>query len=208
MSPVSRLVPSGLRLMAAAFTATLLFSSCRPDPRESIALLRGTLAWSRGDWNAASSRFLPLVDSRDATARDYALYALATTYLSQGEPDAALQRLASVPESSDPHLRASALYQAGVIAYNREEYGMASGLFRSVLEIESGALDAKINLELSKRGERKSEKARELSRAPLSRLEDGVTGQEDEIFDFIREKEGDRWKSKDSAGQGPAVRDH
>ncbi len=194
--------------LIAALTATSLFSSCRPAPREAITLLRGALAWSRGDWNAASSRFLPLVESRDATARDYAIYALATTYLSQGELDASLQRLASVPESSDPHLRASALYQAGIIAFNREEYGKAAGLFKAVLEIESGALDAKINLELSKRRERKSERARERSRAPLSSLDDGITGPESELFDFIRKKEGDRWKSKDSPGLGPAVRDH
>lgn len=192
----------------AALMATLLFSSCRPAPREAITLLRGALAWSRGDWNAASSRFLPLVHSHDANARDYAIYALATTYLSQGELDASLQRLASIPESSDPHLRASALYQAGIIAFNREDYGKAAALFKAVLEIEGGALDAKINLELSKRRERKTERARERSRAPLSSLDDGVTGPESELFDFIRKKEGDRWKNKDSPGQGPAVRDH
>ncbi len=193
-------------LLAGLFAVAC--TGCDARVPESLEILSGTLSWARGQWQRATVSFLRVADNAaDAQIRDYALYGLASTYLAEEEYDAALSRLASVSSAADARVRASALYQAGIIAFRREEFAKASDLFRSSLEIDGQSLDAKINLELSRRSERNARRSQSRSRSSVSEGRD-ATQSERLIFDLVRRKENDQWKNREAAATGSAVADH
>lgn len=196
----------GSCLLACLFAS--LLTGCDTSLGESLAILSGTLSWARGQWQSATVSFLRAADGTgDGRIRDYALYGLSSTYLAEEEYDSALSRLSGISASADAHVRASALYQAGIVAYRREEYSKAADLFRASLEIDGQSLDAKINLELSRRSERTAQRSQARSRSAVSESRENAQG-EQLIFDLVRKKEQDQWKNRESADAGPAAADH
>ncbi len=198
----------GIRRACAFGLVSLLLVGCDARVGESLSILSGTLSWARGQWQRATVSFLPVADgTEDAVIRDYALYGLASTYIAEEEYDSALSRLSEISPVADARVRASALYQAGIIAFRREEFAKAADLFRSSLEIDAQSVDAKINLELSRRQERSARRARAQSRSSVSEGRDSAQS-ERLIFDLVRRKENDQWKNRESAESGTAVADH
>ncbi len=178
--------------------SSAILSGCAKTWRGHLGILDGTLSWSRGDWSRAASAFLESEAfaraSDDERLSDYAVFGLASTYLSQDEYDPALSRLASIKASSSAEVRASVWYQAGIIAYRRGEFDEAAHCFRESLKNGSAAIDAKINLELSERAlsEEKSRSSPSSSAfSEQAQSDDGSAA----IFNLVRKKEQDRWKN-------------
>jgi Ca-activated chloride channel family protein len=182
------------------FCICLSLAGCTRDTEGVVGIAEGGLAWSRKDWSAAVSSFLKTAEKakRDGNARlyDYAVYGLATSYLSQDEFDSAIARLSGIGPEADKDIRSGMWYQAGIIAYRRGEYGDAVSCFRKSLESDPSAIDAKINLELSLRVIAESRNSQSKAAAGVS--ESSGTNQEAEsIFNLIRKKEQDVWKNQE-----------
>ena len=204
----------GLKALCLSLLASLsliVCTGCDGSPRDSLALLSGFFSWTTQDWPSATETFLELSgaaeDAQDVYLHDYAQYALAATYLAQDEYDSALARLSEISEEAPSEIRAGVWYQAGLIAYRKEDYERAAGLFRKSLEIRPDAIDAKINLELSRRSGIVRETAKAGGMPGIS--ESGDTGADEElIFNLIRRKEQERWKNQESDRDPSSVMDH
>jgi Ca-activated chloride channel homolog len=190
-------------LFALAFAA--LATGCAAPLKARMGVLSGPLAWSRQDWPLAATEFLGTAlesagDDR-ALARETAIYGLASTYIAEDEYDSAIARLSEISNSRSAAIRSGVWYQAGIVAYKRGQFGEAAGYFRKSLESDPSAIDAKVNLELSKRAlkETDTRKAGAASGFNESRSDDEET---ETIFSIVRKKERDRWKNE---SEGPTV---
>jgi tetratricopeptide (TPR) repeat protein len=189
---------------------SLLSVGCSQKVDGAIGILDGMLAWTRQDWPAAISAFLDTAGKAsalgDTQLHDYAIYGLASAYLSQDEYDSAINRLSDIGKESGPEILAGVWYQSGVIAFRRGDYEGAVKYFRKSLENDPSALDAKINLELSRRvldgdGTDRANASAGLREQP----EDGGT---DAIFNLVRKKEQDRWKNQEETAPSSPVADY
>jgi Ca-activated chloride channel family protein len=96
-------------------------------------------------------------------------------------------------------------YNSGIARYRAGDFAGAAADFRRALETDGSRQDAKRNLELSLRMlSRKSASA--TSVAPLGRREAGAEPKV--LFDFIREKESDRWRSREWKGDSSSAADY
>ncbi|HNY21125.1 MAG TPA: tetratricopeptide repeat protein [Treponemataceae bacterium] len=206
----------GAMLRAAQVTA--LFSilcaslcSCTARTRGAVGILEGSLAWARKDWAGAVSAFLSTASEADASGntalRDYAVYGLASSYLSQEEFDSALERLSLLGDSAPPAIRAGMWYQAGIIAYRRGAYEEAASFFKRSLESDSTAIDAKVNLELTRRVITESRDNRSSGAAGM-RDSPESGGEGESIFNLVRKKEQDIWKNQEDGEQTSKVADY
>jgi len=132
----------------------------------------------------------------------YADYGLGVVYLSLGEIEPALGRFSAAlqeadgggPGGSDRELVYRARYNAGLARYRSGQYSQAAEEFRRALEADGAKPAAKRNLELSLRALNRTA-APAASASPLGTRKAGPEPKA--LFDFIREKEGDRWKSRE-----------
>jgi Ca-activated chloride channel family protein len=134
-------------------------------------------------------------------AAPYAEYGLGTVYLALEEGAAALGRfaaaeeaLAAFPRDQHRELRYRIHYNAGIIRFQRGDFTEAAGEFRKALEADSGRIGAKRNLELSLLSASRPENT---GAAPLEA--GGSGGGAEALFDYIRQKERDQWKSREWA---------
>ena len=75
---------------------------------------------------------------------------IANTYLSVGELEAGINQLLKLDKGlEDKNLKENVLFNLGNAHYEIGEYLKSAEYFRDVLEINPGAYDAKINLEIS-----------------------------------------------------------
>lgn len=183
---------------------------CSQKVDGAIGILDGMLAWTRQDWPASITAFLDTAgkasEAGDARLHDYAIYGLASAYLSQDEYDSAIDRLSAIGKETDPDILAGVWYQTGVIAFRRGDYENAERCFRKSLESDPSALDAKINLELSRRildgeGTDRANASAGLREQP----EDAGT---EAIFNLVRKKEQDRWKNQEETAPSTPVADY
>lgn len=189
----------------------ILCSSCSADSGPMFSILEGTIAWARQDWVSATSAFLGVAEADPeavrAAVREYAVYALASVYLAQDEYEAALQRLSTVSEDAPGPLRSSKWYQAGIIAFRKGSFEDASVYFRKSLEEDPSSIDAKINLELSQRSLVSATAPRTAGSSGFrENRQDG--DESDTIFDYIRQKEEERWKSMNQTAENQEEADH
>lgn len=210
---VKRAAPVATAIVTAvlALALTVAATGCSSRVSGRLGVLSGTLSWSRRDWASSASSFLVTASGAEAAGddalRDYAVYGLASTYLSQDEYDPALMRLSSIRDSADGAIRAAVWYQAGVIAYRRGEYDEAVRCFRESLRNDPDAEDAKVNLELSLRSLVERESSASASPAPFAEERRGDDGS-DSIFNLVRKKEEDRWKNVEGDASSPSVEDY
>ena len=125
-------------LLPVVCISAALCASCSADTAPMFSILEGTVSWARKDWTGATTAFLGVADAEPDAVRDsvreYAVYALASVYLSQEEYNAALQRLSSVSDAAPEGLQSSKWYQAGVIAFRKGLFEDAASYFRKSLE--------------------------------------------------------------------------
>lgn len=181
------------------FLFLLMLVSCGSVNSDRFTVLSGVFSWARQDWNRATGSFLKAAEAAEASGdqvlRDYAVYGLASTYLSQDENDAALVRLAEISDSATQEIGAGIWYQIGIAAYRRGKYIQAAQYFKKNLELDPTALDAKVNLELCHRSMETRESSG--SGSPPGVSESREKSNEAEIlFTMVRRKEQERWKNQ------------
>lgn len=180
----------------AVVFALLVFTSC------DSGVLEGTLAWGRQDWPRAISAFLEVEKKaqikNDPVLSYYAHYGLASAYVAQEEFDAARSRLALIDESAPESVLSSAYYQAGIISFRGGDFEDAAQYFRKSLEIGPDSLDARINLELSKRSLVDADA--KMNGSAISGIEEdaGDNDGQETIFNLVKRKEQDRWKNQEA----------
>lgn len=190
---------------------SLLLQGCSVQWKGAAGVLEGAFFWHQGKYQRAISGFMEAMDIASASSQEellqYSTYGLATTYIMQGETEAALNRLQELAPDAPSSLTFSALYNTGVIAYNQGKYQEAATLFRKALEIDSANLDAKINLELSLGQNTRQSSASSQEVIPVQeKSADDIA--ESTLFSLIREQEQDRWKNQQDQEQTPSGDDY
>ncbi len=190
---------------------SLLLQGCSDQWQGAAGVLEGAFFWHQGKYQKAISGFMEAMDTASATSQEellqYSTYGLATTYIMQGETEAALTRLQELAPDAPSSLTFSALYNTGVISYNQGKYKEAATLFRKALEIDSSNLDAKINLELSLGQNTRQSAASSQELIPVQeKSADDIA--ESTLFSLIREQEQNRWKNQQDQDQTPSGDDY
>ncbi len=192
---------------AVLFASAALLASCSMY-RERLAVMEGNLLASRGVPREATAAYLRA--KNDPAVAPYADYGLGSVYLSLAETEAAVRRFTAAEDaaSSLPSARELSFrsrYNRGIARYRAGDFAGAAADFRRALETDGSRKEAKRNLELSLRMlSRKSSSA--TSMAPLGMREAGAEPKD--LFDFIREKESDRWRSREWKGDVSSAADY
>jgi Ca-activated chloride channel family protein len=139
-------------------------------------------------------------------AAPYGEYGLGVIYLSLDEGEAALERFAAAEKAlaasgGEEHreLRYRIHYNRGVIRFRNGDYAAAAGEFRRALETDGSHVEAKRNLELSLLSAGRRESA-----VPVPFDGRGDAGEGAKVlFDYLRQKEQDRWRSREWAEDAP-----
>ena len=111
------------------------------------------------------------------------------------EKEAALNQLENLVGSGVPELvRFGALYNSGIVSYQKGEFQKAADFFKQALLIDNSQLDAKINLELAMSQAEVQSKAAQSELQPVQHAE-GSSAQ-DTVFSMMKENDDKRWKSE------------
>jgi Ca-activated chloride channel family protein len=203
----SRLCLMKKRFRALSLTALFLFCSCS-EISGKLLIMEGNFFTSQGMYTSAVSAYLEALEHDEAAP--YAEYGLGAVYFSLDEGEAALERygasgklLDGLPSGEHRELRYRIAYNAGLVRFGEGDYAGAAAAFRSALEIEGSRIGAKRNLELSLLSlEREQTGAgpRERERRPDEA--------ETVLFDYLRRKEQNQWKSREWIGEDTAGPDY
>jgi Ca-activated chloride channel family protein len=164
-----------------------------------LTLLRGNFFNAQGMYTEAILSYLEALKFPETAP--YAEYGLASVYLSLDEGAAALQHFAAAEEGLTNLLRDDhreliyrIYYNRGVVRFHAGDFSAAADQFRTALETDSSRIEAKRNLELSllSMSHQSSSAASSLS---LDTREQQKGPQV--LFDYIRRKEQDQWKSRE-----------
>lgn len=181
----------------------LMNLSCSADPRGMYYIFQGTMQAKEQQSAQAIASFSQAAASSSPESRLYARYGLATVYTDMGEYRAALalfegiiQELskdAPAPGGPAGELLYRTFYNRGLCFYALEDFDGAAEAFRSALLVDGSRWEAKRNLELSLMAKTKQSSS--------SASADVVATREQPVpnpvlFDYIRQKEMDRWKSQ------------
>jgi tetratricopeptide (TPR) repeat protein len=176
-----------------------MLSSCSSQKKTAVNILKGVIHWVQEDYQEASADFLEAketaVQQQDETAKVYAQYGIAVSYLMLNEKEAALNQLDKLVGNGVPELvRFGALYNSGIVSYQKGEFQKAADFFKQALLIDNSQLDAKINLELAMSQAEVQSKAAQSELQPVHHSE-GSSAQ-DTIFSMMKENDDKRWKSE------------
>ncbi|MDR2485815.1 MAG: tetratricopeptide repeat protein [Treponema sp.] len=175
-----------------------------------LLIMEGNFFNSRGMYNEAIGSYLK---ARHYTeARAYAEFGLGTVYFSLDEGAVALDRFAAAEQSlrdvsknMSPELLYRIRYNTGIVRFKEGDYTAAAGSFRSALEIDGSRIEAKRNLELSLLSLAQQKTAQAI--APEQESSAGNRDRLPALFDYLRQKERNRWKSRewieDASYSGP-----
>jgi len=174
----------------------VLLSSCS-FAGARFAVLEGNFLYGGAQHQDAVAAYSRAADF--PSTGPYADYGLGLVYLALGESEAALGRFEAAAQAavSDPGMRELAyrsFYNAGITRFRAGDYEGSVEEFRRALDQDGSRSDAKRNLELGLRMvARKTVPA-----ASLAELGKATAGPEPKtLFNFLREKEGDRWRNQE-----------
>ncbi len=191
-----------LRLCALCGVLLFLLGCAPAGP--VLSVIRGNLAYGRGDYQAALLHYLSA--EHDAADQGWLLFNTANVYYALGEQEAALEawdqaRQAVTARDSERRAAATSLihaasYNRGVLLYQQGEYRAAYDEFRYALRVESRNVAAKENLELALQKTVAAEQG-----AQAGSVADPVSGEIDDgrgpttlrILEYVRRKEAQRW---------------
>jgi Ca-activated chloride channel family protein len=178
--------------------ALFVFSAC--DGLEGkLKLIEGNFLFSRGKYNEAIAAYLEAGD--DPKLASYIDFALGSTYLVLERPDAALERFSQAEEKLEALKDSAALlyrirYNSGVIRFDLGDFTGAAADFRRAIEADSSQPDAKRNFELSLVSQYMKNQSAAVQKISTGQIaEEENKARSEIIFDFIRQKEVDRWKT-------------
>lgn len=185
--------------LSAAFAVLPLFASCS-GVLSRLSILEANFLAQRGEHRQAVALYSRAAS--DQALEAYASYDLGLVYLSLGEIESALGRFRFAAESvsadeadgAERELAYRARFNAGVARYRAGDLNGAAEEFKRALMRDGSRLAAKRNLELCLRGiDRRS-----VPSSSLSQLGSRPPGNEPKtLFDYIREKESERWRSRE-----------
>ncbi|MDR3123951.1 MAG: tetratricopeptide repeat protein [Treponema sp.] len=184
--------------------AALLTVSCSrgSETAGKLHLLRGNFLSARGMRTEAILAYLEALEYD--TIAPYAEYGLGSVYLSLNEDAAALQRFAAAEErlagmawEDHRELIYRINYNRGVVRFHAGDFADAADQFRAALETDGGRIEAKRNLELSLLSLAGQSSGASPSLALNLQEEQGGSRA---LFDYIRQKEQDQWKSREWSG--------
>ena len=192
----------------------LLFVSCSS---ERMQILKGALDHHNGKMRSATVDFVSVLnDPETAIHRDYALFGLASTYISLEEYDAALEKLDMiVPEKSedeykDKSLASAVFYNKGVIFVKKGDFPKALSFFKQAVLASGDNLDARINIELCE--QRISMSKKRAGETEMRGVSESSSPEVDPktaaLFNLIREREQNQWKKMDSKTEEKNVLDY
>ncbi|MDR1249170.1 MAG: tetratricopeptide repeat protein, partial [Treponema sp.] len=158
---------------------------------------------AQGLYTEAILAYLEALEYEDAAP--YAEYGLGSVCLSLDEQAAALQRFAAAEERLTDMLREDHReliyrinYNRGVVRFHAGDFAAAADQFRAALETDSSRIEAKRNLELSLLSMTSQSPGTASSLSLTSEEEDGGAKA---LFEYIRRKEQDQWKSREWSGE-------
>ncbi|GHT78749.1 hypothetical protein FACS1894130_05890 [Spirochaetia bacterium] len=176
------------RIPLIAIIITL--TACSQIPGR-LRVIEGNFLNARGQYPGAISAYLGALNSAEAVP--YAGYGLGVIYLAMDEAEAALDQFAAAaPPSGHAELVYRLHYNTGVIRFRQGDFAAAAGDFRRALEADGSRIEAKRNLELSLLS--LTRQGREQASVTEG---DGAPEGSDALFDYMHEKEADRWKSRE-----------
>ena len=195
----------GFKVLVAGFI--LMSVSCSSDGVGMYYTFLGTLQTKNRQHVQAIGSFSQVIASPSPESRRYARYGLATVYADMGESRSAIALYDGIiHELSDEglpykgsakELMYRALYNRGLCLYALEDYDGAAEAFRSALLIDGSRWNAKRNLELSLLAKTKK-RSSAASAGAVSTVQQNQPNPV--LFEYIRQKEIDRWKSQQSKG--------
>ncbi|GHV25642.1 hypothetical protein AGMMS4952_03920 [Spirochaetia bacterium] len=180
----------------------LFITSCGSSVPGKLMLLRGNFFNAQGMYTEAILAYLEALTFPETAP--YAEYSLGSVYLSLDEGAAALRHFSAAEEGLANLLREDHReliyrihYNRGVVLFHAGDFGSAADQFRAALETDGSRIEAKRNLELSilSLSQQDSGAAASLSLNPGARQSESRV-----LFDYIRRKEQDQWKSREWAG--------
>lgn len=177
-------------------SACLSLTGCSAPFSDRMRILGGSLEWNRKEYPDATADFLAVIDSakgrEDSLTEGYAVFDLATTYLVQGENEAARIRFQELSGDIPEDVRFALLYNLGILAHRNGDYASAAAFFRQALMIDGSSVDAKVNLELSLVGGEGLSGGGGMQKVHESAHEGYL---ESAIYSIIREQEEGQWKN-------------
>ena len=187
---------------------SLLYVSCS-QAEGKFLIMEGNYFSSRHRYDVAISSYLGALE----TETPYAEYGLGLSYSALDENDAALEQYAAAEKSLETEkgehteLRYRLNFNRGIILFEQGNFRGAADSFRKALEIDGSRLDAKRNLELSllAAGQTSNESP---AAAESSGAETEDSKQAQALFDYLRQKEQDQWRSDWTADSNPVWPDY
>jgi Ca-activated chloride channel family protein len=188
-------------LLGAAVFA--LAVSCAPV-RSRMKLVQGNVYFSRGMYAEAVGLYIEAAD--DPAIAPYAAYSLGVAYAAMEQDDAALARFGAAEKSVLPEANRELVYRSrynsGIVRFTNGDFEGAADDFKRALEVDGSRVDAKLNFELSILSmRRKREEAQVRTTQKGSVTENDERRKSEILFNFVRQKESNRWKSWDFSGE-------
>jgi tetratricopeptide (TPR) repeat protein len=168
----------------------LLMNSCNAlEP--GLSVLKGNYLFQQGRYQDALLLYLKGKETEKFESRIH--YNIGNVYYALGEGPAALDVWSGVEAAQDPEVSFDTVFNIGVIHYQLGNYPEAYNAFRTALELDSGNLDAKKNLELT------IDRMEAEARSNEPKVEESVPETTDDarrILQYIKRKEGRIWKAE------------
>lgn len=189
----------------------MMFSSCSYNVKESFDLLQGNFYWHQKKYQHAQMKYLQILnlseESDNQELKQYATFALGSSYVMQNEEEAAFQRLESVAPNAPDEIRFASAYNIGVLSYSVGNYEKSIQSFRNALMINPQSIEAKINLELALRqGSKTVQNNKSQVKTASENKEHSVL--KDAVFSIIRENEQKQWKSQEKQDEFQSPTDY
>lgn len=189
----------------------MMFSSCSYNVKESCDLLQGNFYWHQKKYQHAQMKYLQILNSSEESdnqeLKQYATFALGSSYVMQNEEEAAFQRLESVAPNAPDEIRFASAYNIGVLSYSVGNYEKSIQSFRNALMINPQSIEAKINLELALRqGSKTVQNNKSQVKTASENKEHSVL--KDAVFSIIRENEQKQWKSQEKQDEFQSPTDY
>ncbi|MDR2467648.1 MAG: tetratricopeptide repeat protein [Spirochaetaceae bacterium] len=188
---------------ACLVVSVMLISGCTAW-HGKIKLIEGNFYFSRGMMNEAIAAYLDA--ETEAFTAPYANFALGAAYLVLEQTGPAIERFTlaetSLPAGAEHRvLRYRIQFNRAVAHFERGEFHEAAAGFRAALELDNSARDAKRNLELSLISLHRKSQMHEVLTTGTGAVRAGNKERGEIIFDYVRRRETDRWKSWEWAGE-------
>ena len=189
----------GAKETLAISLIAMSFVSCSSEFKESKKILDGVWNWNQKKYTEAIASFSQSLaqadENDDELIKQYALYGLSTTYLMQNENNAAIDKINSLSGSAPDTIRFAAFYNSGIISLREGNYQKASELFKNALLIDPSNVRAKVNLEISRNQQVQRARESERQMTGAGELSQEESDLQKSVFNRIREKDQQQWKS-------------